>query len=97
MKRVRIKTPSGRSVFHIRRERHGTADCAVCGTVLLGVRTGSKAEMGKLSRSERRPERPFGGVLCSACTRNIISLRARVKFKEISKDDVPVSLRKYVV
>ncbi len=93
----KVRTPGGRLARHETRKKHGDAVCAICSAVLLGVRTGSKVEIGKLSRSERRPERPFGGVLCSACTRNIISMRARMKFKEITKDDVPVSLRKYVV
>ena len=93
----KVRTPGGRLVMHETRKRHGDAVCAICGGLLLGVKTGSKVEMGKLSRSERRPERPFGGVLCSACTRNIISMRARMRFKEITKDDVPISLRKYVI
>ena len=93
----KVRTPGGRLVMHETRKRHGDAVCAICGGILLGVRTGSKVEIGKLSRSERRPERPFGGVLCSACTRNIISMRARMRFKEITKDDVPISLRKYVI
>ena len=93
----KVRTPGGRLVMHETRKRHGDAVCAICGGILLGVRTGSKVEIGKLSRSERRPERPFGGVLCSACTSNLISMRARMRFKEITKDDVPISLRKYVI
>ena len=35
-------------------------------------------EIRKLAKTERRPERPFGGVLCSECMRKIEKLRVRV-------------------
>ena len=43
--------------------------CANCGKVLSGVASNSPYKVRKLSKTQKRPERPYGGVLCSACTR----------------------------
>jgi ribosomal protein L34E len=33
------------------------------------------ATLSKLSKSQRRPERPFGGNLCSSCSRRELKRR----------------------
>ena len=67
------KTPGNRNVDHYTKRSPGKAICGNCGVVLAGVQSPS----GKSSKSQRRPERPFGGVLCSRCSRIRIKLKAR--------------------
>ncbi len=68
-RRVHVRTPGGRTVLHMKRRAPEKPHCADCGLVLQGVARALPFEVGKLSKTERRPERPYGGVLCSACTR----------------------------
>ena len=65
------------SLFHYRRRKNGAPQCADCGAVLPGVARGTKNIVKKLPKSARRPERPFGGVLCSKCTRKTIIARIK--------------------
>ena len=76
-RRVFVRVPGGSAVLHYRRRKNAPAQCAECGANLPGVPRGTKTEVMKLPRSARRPERPFGGMLCSACTRRVIVARAR--------------------
>jgi len=75
LRRLRIKTPGGRSVTHFSRRKNAAAKCAVCKKPLHGVPIARDAGMAKLSKSEKRPERPFGGNLCSSCSRREIKRR----------------------
>jgi large subunit ribosomal protein L34e len=71
-RRIYVKTPGGRTVIHYKRRKPGRAKCG-CGAVLMGAPRGIPSVMRKLSKTEKRPERPFGGVLCSKC------MRAKIK------------------
>jgi large subunit ribosomal protein L34e len=53
------------------------AKCGVCGAILSGVPRERPYKMQKLPKTKKRPERPFGGVLCSACSRRKIMVLAR--------------------
>jgi len=76
-RRVFVKTPGGNTVLHHRRRKNAKAQCAQCGSNLFGVARGTKTEVRSLPKSCRRPSRPFGGMLCSACTRRVLIARAR--------------------
>jgi len=41
----------------------------MCGKVLHGVASARPYKMAKLSKTEKRPERPYAGMLCSSCMR----------------------------
>lgn len=71
-RRVFVRTPKGRTLMHYRFRKPSKARCAVCKQVLLGVVNGRPSELRKVSKSEKRPERPYGGVLCSKCMRERI-------------------------
>ncbi len=97
LKKVAVRTPGGRVVYHYRKEKTGKHVCALCGKPLHGVPHGKRsAQVRKLSKSERRPERVFGGVLCAECTRKIIELATFVKSGEIDIKDVGMRERKFV-
>ncbi len=68
------KTPGGRKVTHHRRKSSKAAKCAECGQALLGV---PRSRTSKLTRSKRVPNRPFGGNLCSKCTR--LALKKKIR------------------
>ena len=80
LKRIQVKTPGGRVVTHYVKPKFGKHHCAACGSVLEGVPRVRVAEMRKLGKTERRPERPFGGVLCSSCLRRKIINEARAPY-----------------
>ena len=80
-RRIKVTTPSGRRTVHFERKRNGAPTCADCGSLLKGVARGTPHQVKKTSKSERRPERPYGGVLCSACTREKIIAQARAMYK----------------
>lgn len=96
-KRVRVSLPGGGSKIQYRRARNGAPQCADCGGVLKGTARGSPSQIMKLSKSERRPDRLFGGVLCSACSKERIILRARemaklfVPKQEVTETNIEVS------
>lgn len=68
-RRVKVKTPSGEVKIHYRERKPAKVKCGVCGDVLKGVPNKRPRDLSKLSKSKKRPERPYGGVLCSKCTR----------------------------
>ncbi len=70
----RVKTPGGRRVLHFRKKQDSFAKCGSCKRLLLGV---PRARKGKLTKSQRVPNRPFGGNLCTRCTRALLKERVR--------------------
>lgn len=50
------------------RGKAGKRECSICGKQLAGVPHGAtKSGVGKLSKTQKRPSVPFGGVLCTEC------------------------------
>lgn len=77
MKRVKVRTPSGKISIQKRKEKPQAVKCANCKQPLHGMKRAIPSEFGKLAKTERRPERPYGGYLCSSCMREIFRERAR--------------------
>ncbi|MEM5793136.1 MAG: 50S ribosomal protein L34e [Candidatus Aenigmatarchaeota archaeon] len=77
-KKTQKKVPGGRTVIHYRRGKTNPARCGNCGRELKGVPRLRASEMRKLAKTERRPERPYGGVLCSECMREVFRKKVRV-------------------
>ncbi len=76
-RRVFKVTPGSRNVLHYEKRKPSKAKCAGCGKVLAGVPRERPFKMQRLGKTQKRPERPYGGVLCSACTRRKIIAKAR--------------------
>ena len=70
-------TPGGKSVTHFERRKPSKAVCASCGSPLSGVPRDIPSKIMNMPKSSRRPERPFGGMLCSKCSRE--EIKARIK------------------
>ncbi len=72
-KRKIVKSPKKRYRVVSLRKKPNRAVCARCGAVLHGTARGTPVEIRRLTHSERRPSRPYAGVLCNRClTRMII-------------------------
>ncbi|MDP6627992.1 MAG: 50S ribosomal protein L34e [Methanopyri archaeon] len=61
-------TPGGKVVTHYSRKKAGIPHCAECGAILTGV----PREAAKVRSTKRNVHRPYGGKLCSRCTRAMI-------------------------
>jgi len=77
VRRIIRKTPGARHVFHYEQKGPHKAVCAKCGVQLHGVASERGFIMRTLSKTEKRPSRPYGGVLCSSCTRELQKAKAR--------------------
>ncbi len=97
LKKIIRRTPGGRVVVHYKRGKTGKHHCAICGKPLHGVPHGKRpAQVRKLAKTERRPERIFAGILCPECTRRVIEYAFYVKHGVMEMRDVDMRYRKYV-
>lgn len=76
-RRVFVRTPGGETKLTYKKRKNAKPHCALCKAVLPGVARGTKTQVRALPKSARRPERPYGGQLCSACMRKTIVAKAR--------------------
>ena len=74
LSKKKVRTPGGRSAAHYKRKPHGYAKCGDCGRPLLGV---PRTRIRKLTKTQRVPNRPYGGNLCSSCMRSLVKEKAR--------------------
>jgi len=77
LKKIRKKVPGGASIIHYLRKRPKKAKCARCGKSLHGVSSGFTSKIRNIAKSKKRPERPYGGKLCSKCSR--IEIKGRIR------------------
>ena len=90
------RTPGGHTRPYYKLEKKGKGVCACCRKQLHGVKNLSAPDLAKFSKTEKRPERIFGGVLCGNCTRQIIKEKARLQSGVIGKEDVDLIHHKYI-
>ena len=76
-RRVFVKTPGGITKLHYRKRKPAKAHCAGCGIELPGVPRERPYKMQNMCKTKKRPERKFGGVLCTRCSRAKIKEAAR--------------------
>ena len=72
-----MTTPGGKNKIHYRKRKPSKAKCGRCGAVLKGVPRERPFKMQNMPKTKKRPERPYGGVLCSRCMRDTIIKKAR--------------------
>ena len=77
-RRKQVRTVSGTKVVYLKRKPK-LGSCPVTGQKLKGVPRDIPSKIGKLSKSQKRPQRPFGGVLSSKASRMVLRERARSK------------------
>jgi len=77
LRRVFVRTPGAKNTLTYRKRAPSKAKCADCGAVLAGVIRARPHVMKKTSKSSKKPTRPYGGNLCSKCSRKKIIEKAR--------------------
>ena len=77
LRRVYVRLPGGETTIHYERRKPRQAVCAICGKPLNGVPRVRSSEMKKLPLTKKRPERPYGGVLCHNCLESLIKRTIR--------------------
>ena len=76
-RKKQVCTPGGKTVIHYLERKPQASSCAGCGRALAGVPRELPSVMQNLPKTAKRPERPFGGMLCSPCMRMMFQLKAR--------------------
>ncbi|MBM4240109.1 MAG: 50S ribosomal protein L34e [Euryarchaeota archaeon] len=76
-KRTFKKTPGGKTVLHYKKKKPSKHVCVHCRKPLHAVARGRPYQIKKLSKSKKRPNRPYGGYLCPECTRKVFKKEAR--------------------
>lgn len=84
LSRVIKRTPGGRTVIHYRKKKPSPAKCAICKKPLKGVPRVISSKLKRIPKSEKRPNRPYGGNLCSSCMREKIKEKL-YKSPEVNK------------
>lgn len=72
-----IKLPGGRTVMHYEYRKPSKQRCANCSKELHGVVREKATKLARIAKTKKRPERVYGGVLCSRCAREKIKEGAR--------------------
>jgi large subunit ribosomal protein L34e len=72
LRRIKVRTPGNNLVTQYKYRKPKIAKCAICKKPLQGVPRLNAADMRKLAKTKRRPERPYGGNLCSGCMRTLL-------------------------
>jgi large subunit ribosomal protein L34e len=81
--------------MHYGRKRGAKHTCAVCSAILQATAVKSK-KLARLTKTQRRPERKFGGLLCSNCVESLVKEKTRLEMGSISREDVPLKHLKYI-
>ncbi len=76
-RRIYKKLPGGVTKLRYERRKPRKARCSDCGKSLHGIKGDISVRIRRLAKSEKRPERMYGGNLCSKCSREKIKERIR--------------------
>lgn len=92
VRRVPKRTPKGGSTIHyVRRLKGHKHACGICGALMQSV----SSRQG-IAKSQRTPNRKFGGSLCTGCTSRLITVSSRVKEGALKIEEVDILLLPYV-
>ena len=77
LRRIKVKVPGGTTKLVYKKRKPKKAKCSICGAALKGVPRENATKMKNLAKTKKRPQRPYGGVLCSMCMRKLMVSKAR--------------------
>jgi large subunit ribosomal protein L34e len=77
LRRLSMKVPGGRLRISNTRRKPSRPTCPITGQRLQGVPQTKRFKISKMSKSQKRPQRPYGGVLSSSAMRSLIIRKAR--------------------
>lgn len=75
-RKIKVKVPSGRVVLRLEKKKPKIAHCK-CGAILKGVPRERPYKMRNMPKTYKRPERPYGGALCTKCLRKLMIAKVR--------------------
>ncbi len=78
LRRIHVKTPGGKNKIHYKPRKPKIAKCASCKKPLHGIPRLIASKFKNLAKTKKRPQRPFGGNLCSKCSRKEIIKRIKI-------------------
>ena len=78
LRRRKVRLPGGRLSIHYKERRPKQARDPITRELLHGVPNLNQSDIGKIPKSQRRPNRPYGGVLSSSEMRNTILKKREV-------------------
>ena len=76
-RKVFVQTPGGKVVVHLEQRKPKLGTCPVTGETLKGVPRARPIKLQNMPKTSKRPERPFGGVLSSKASREVLKSKAR--------------------
>ena len=79
LRKVKVKTPGSRVVLHYVKRKPKVGSGSITGEKLKGIDRGFDRERQNMSKSQRRPSRPYGGVLSSRGMRAVLRVKAKEK------------------
>lgn len=71
-RKVFVKLPGSKVKIVKKKPNPGVAKCGNCGKVLHGIPRLKKAKFRNLPKSKKRPNRSYGGNLCSGCSKELM-------------------------
>jgi len=77
LRRKKVRTPGNRLVTHFLKRNPKVAKCARCGNPLHGIPRKIPSIFRNLAKTKKKPQRPYGGNLCSRCMREVMKEKAR--------------------
>ncbi len=81
VKKVKKKTPGGRTVTHFKAEKAKACKCGRCKTLVKNIATGSNTELSGMSKSKKGTSMPYSGVLCNKCIDTLVRYVTRMEVK----------------
>ncbi|MEM7825490.1 MAG: 50S ribosomal protein L34e [Candidatus Aenigmatarchaeota archaeon] len=79
--KIKVKTPGKRLKVHLKKKKPRISKCAICKKPLHGIKKLLPSEAKKLAKSKKRPERIFGGYLCSNCLKEFLKEKVRKEWE----------------
>ncbi len=77
-RRKTLNLPGGAGLTtHYKRAKVKASNCAQCGRALFGLPIKAPSKLARLSTSEKRPQRMFGGQFCHKCLQESLKRAAR--------------------
>ena len=79
LRKIYKRLPSSKVKLHYEKRKPGKQKCANCGSYLHGTLNLRQFKMRNIAKTKKRPERMFGGYLCSYCSRGKIKEIVRLR------------------
>lgn len=91
MKKKKVKTPNGETRTVLIRKDKTKVSCGIC-----GIKISSASNDPNKSKTEKRPEIIFGGVLCARCRESVLENAIKVKLNVKKEEDLNLTMKKFV-